>query len=235
MPLRVLFFDAAGTLIRPAVPVGVTYAQFAARHGIQVEPGELMRAFGSIWQATPSPLHPPGQPAADEDRGWWHSLVGAVFACVLGVPLAGVLHDELFDELYGHYAKPEAWLVFADVLPALNDLAQDHRLLILSNFDRRLRSILAGHDLLRFFEHVIISSEVGASKPHARMFETAMVAAGVQPEQCLHIGDDVKCDLAGAQNLGLPVFHVERPANGLDVMVQKVRAGAYSGLRGTLT
>lgn len=234
MPLQALFFDAAGTLIRPVEPVGTTYARLAARQGLQTEPDELMQAFRAVWKTTPAPLHPPGQPSADDDRGWWQSLVGDVFARVLGAPLpTGTLND-LFADLYQHYMQPQAWAVFDDVRTTLNDLMRDHRLLVLSNFDRRLLSILAGHDLLRFFEHIIISSEVGAAKPHARMFQAALAAAGCAPEQCLHIGDDLLCDITGAQSLGVQAFHVERPENGLGSLVQKVRAGAYSGLRSTL-
>jgi putative hydrolase of the HAD superfamily len=139
--------------------------------------------------------------------------------------------DGLFDELYLRYAQPQAWSVFDDVVPALEDLSRDHRLLVLSNFDRRLRSILAGHDLLRFFEQVIISSEVGSAKPHPRMFEAAMAVAGCFPQEALHIGDDKKCDLGGAQSNGIHAFHVKRPESGLDVLVKKVRSESYSGLR----
>lgn len=231
MPLQTLFFDAAGTLIRPAEPVGKTYAAYALRHGIAVEPEPLMQAFRIAWKETPPPLHPAGQPAADDDRGWWLTLVGKVFGHVLGAPMAEAPLNDLFDQLYQHYAQPQAWSVFDDVAPALSALSQDHRLLVLSNFDRRLRSILAGHGLLPFFEQVIISSEVGAAKPHARMFQAALAAGGCSPHEALHIGDDVTCDLSGAQSCGIHAFHVKRPENGLAEMVQKVRSGAYSGLR----
>ena len=230
MPLRALFFDAAGTLIRPYEPVGKTYAQFAYRHGIVVEPDDVMQAFRKAWKETQPPLHPEGLAADDDDRGWWQVLVGDVFCRVLGTPLeAGVL-EALFRELYLHYAHAQAWSVFPDVVPALDNLARDHRLLVLSNFDRRLRSILAGHDLLRFFAKVIISSEVGAAKPHPRMFQSALALGECLPEEALHIGDDLKCDLAGAHGCGIHAFHVQRPENGLGALVQKVRAGAYSGL-----
>jgi putative hydrolase of the HAD superfamily len=231
MPLRTLFFDAAGTLIRPAEPVGRTYAQHALRHGIVVESEAVMQAFRMAWKETAPPLHPAGQPPADDDRGWWRALVGDVFGRVLGAPLMESMLEVLFGELYLHYAQPQAWSVFDDVVPALEDLSRDHRLLVLSNFDRRLRSILAGHDLLRFFGQVVISSEVGAAKPHPRMFQAALAAAGCLPQEALHIGDDVKCDLAGAQNCGIHAFHVKRPEAGLGALVQKVRSDAYSGLR----
>lgn len=230
MPLQTLFFDAAGTLIRPAEPVGLTYAQHALRHGIVAEPEAIMQAFRMAWKETAPPLHAAGQPPADDDRGWWRVLVGDVFGRVLGAPLAERVLDGLFSELYLHYALPQAWSVFDDVVPALVDLSRDHRLLVLSNFDRRLRSILAGHGLLRFFEQVIISSEVGAAKPHPRMFEAALAAAGCLPQEALHIGDDAKCDLGGAQSSGIHAFHVKRPESGLDALVKKVRVGTYSGL-----
>jgi putative hydrolase of the HAD superfamily len=230
MPLQTLFFDAAGTLIRPAEPVGRTYAQHALSHGIHAEPEAIMKAFRMAWMETPPPLHPAGQSAKDDDRGWWQALVGEVFSRVLGGPLNEGVLDALFGGLYLHYAQPQAWSVFEDVVPALDDLSRDHRLLVLSNFDRRLRSILVGHDLLKYFEQVIISSEVGAAKPHSRMFQAALAAGGCLPQEALHIGDDVKCDLAGAQNCGIHAFHVQRPENGLGALVQKVRSGAYSGL-----
>ncbi|WP_395715494.1 HAD-IA family hydrolase [Prosthecobacter sp.] len=232
MSLQALIFDAAGTLIRVAEPVGQTYAAFAARHGLKTAPADVMRAFREVWSTLPPPLHPVGKLPQDDDRGWWRALVGNVFERVLGEPPAEDTMDSLFDELYRHYARPEAWKVFEDVPPALEDLRRDHKLVVLSNFDRRLRGILHGHGLSRFFEQIIISSEVGASKPHLRMFNAAIEALECKPSHCLHIGDDERCDLEGAQSCGMGAFLVKRPENGLASLVQKVRAGAYSGLRG---
>lgn len=231
MSLQALCIDAAGTLIRVVEPVGQTYAACAARHGLQTVPEDVMRAFREVWKDVPPPLHPMGEASQDDDLGWWRSLVGNVFRKVLGRPLSESALDSLFDDLYRHYAQPDAWEVFDDVLPALDDLGRDHRIIVLSNFDRRLRGILHGHGLSCFFEQIIISSEVGASKPHPRMFLAALEALGCKPEHCLHIGDDERCDLGGAQSCGMGAFLVQRPENGLAALVQKVRSGAYSGLR----
>lgn len=231
MPLQAVFFDAAGTLIEPAEPVGTTYARFAAQQGIQTDAREVMQAFRAAWKASSPALHPPGHCSEDDDRGWWEALVADTFARVLGAPLEEDVLLRLFPALYDHFAKPEAWVVYADVLPALEDLSRDHQILVLSNFDRRLRGILAGHDLIRFFRQIILSSEVGAAKPHPRMFSAALTAAGCEPGDCLHVGDDGKCDAEGAEGAGIHFFAVQRPENNLRTLVQKVRAGAYSGLR----
>ncbi len=231
MPLQAVIFDAAGTLIEPVEAVGATYARFAAQHGIQTDAEQVMQAFRAAWKASPPALHPPGEGPGDDDRGWWQTLVADTFARVLGAPLAAEVLHRLFPALYDHFARPDAWRVYADVVPALEDLARDHRLLVLSNFDRRLRGILAGHDLARFFRQIILSSEVGAAKPHRRMFDAALTAADCEPGGCLHVGDDWKCDAEGAKSAGMPFFAVQRPENSLAVLVQKVRSGAYSGLR----
>ncbi|MBL9129931.1 MAG: HAD-IA family hydrolase [Verrucomicrobiaceae bacterium] len=234
MPLRALFFDAAGTLIHPAESVGAVYARHAAGFGVKTTGQAMDAAFRSAWKSTPPPLHPPGQPPADDDRSWWLKVASKSFAAALGHALDDEVMLPLFDGLYAHYAKPEAWSVYDDVRPALETLHGSHELLALSNFDRRLLSIFDGHDLSRFFTRIILSSEVGASKPHSRMFEAALNACGADAADCLHVGDDPRCDADGAQLAGLRFFAVKRPESGLDTLVEKVRQGAFSGLRSPL-
>lgn len=231
MSLQVVFIDAAGTLIHPAEPVGVTYSQIAAAHGIRASGEDLTRSFRAAWKALPPPEYPPGLFSEDDDRIWWKRLVAETFRIALDRPLDLPVIDPLFDELYVHYSVHSAWRVYPEVPSALEDLGRDFRLMVLSNFDRRLQSILAGHDLLRHFERVILSSEVGVSKPHPRIFEAALAAAGCPAADCLHVGDDLRCDGAGAREAGMGFFHVQRPGGGLDALAQKVRVAAHSGLR----
>jgi len=224
-------FDAAGTLIQVARPVATTYAEFAQDHGISVNESSLKDAFRAAWSQFPPPLHPDGKPSPDDDRSWWQELVRQVFATALGSPLPAEVLSPLFDALYQHYAKPESWIVYEDVFPALNLLSGNFDLCVLSNFDRRLTSILDGHDLIRYFGAVIISSEVGAAKPHPRMFATALKTMGAEPAASLHIGDDLHNDIEGAQTAGWHAFLVQRPHANLLTLAEKVLSGAYSGLQ----
>lgn len=225
MPHPLISFDAAGTLIQVREPVGQTYADYARIHGVSVEAATLKQAFRQAWGRIPVPVWPEGECSPDDDRSWWRSLVAEVFSAATGEPLADGVLEPLFDELYAHFAQPGAWVVFDDVLPALTDLSRDHQLCVLSNFDRRLRSILEGHDLMRFFEHVILSSEVGASKPHPRMFDTALRLHGADAASSWHVGDDARCDVQGAKECGWKSFAVARPDQGLQDFVSKVRFG----------
>jgi len=229
--LACVSFDAAGTLIQVARPVAETYAVLARDHGVIVSAEALKPAFPSVWSQLPAPLHPEGRPAADDDRSWWHELVRRVFAKALGMPLAEDVLSPLFDTLYRHYTDPAAWTVYDDVLPALTRLHGHFDLCVLSNFDRRLHSILEGHNLARFFTAIFISSEVGASKPHPRMFSAVQDRFGVPPSGILHTGDDEKNDVHGAQKAGWHAWHVQRPHADLGILAEKVLSGAYSGLQ----
>ena len=224
-------FDAAGTLIQVSKPVATTYAEFAQDHGISVNESSLKVAFREAWSRFTPPLHPDGKPSPDDDRAWWQELVRQVFATALGYPMPTEVFSSLFDALYQHYAKPESWIVYDDVFPALALLRENFDLCVLSNFDRRLFSILEGHDLIYPFGAVIISSEVGAAKPHPRMFATALKTMGAQFSSSLHVGDDVRNDIEGAQTAGWHAFLVQRPQASLLTLAEKVLSGAYSGLQ----
>lgn len=220
MQPEVIFLDAAGTLIQVREPVGATYARIAAPFGVRVEPAAIMAAFRSSWKALPPPIHE--QPPDDDDRSWWRALVDRTFETATGSRLALGVMDPLFETLYQHFAQPEAWTVYKDVVPALDRLQGRARLWVLSNFDRRLRTILEGHGLAQRFEGMIISSEVGVSKPHPRIFLTAMAKAGVEAQHCLHVGDDEKADIGGATHMGIPCHLVQRPGADLLDLAEKL-------------
>jgi putative hydrolase of the HAD superfamily len=150
---------------------------------------------------------------------------------VLGDGMEPRRFDELFDSLYAHFARGCAWRLFDEVPSSLEVMRGKVRMFVVSNFDRRLRAILRGLGIAEFFEGVILSSEVGASKPHARMFQTALRAAGVAPQRCLHAGDEERADMLGAEAAGVPAMWIHRPTVTLRDVVEKVRPGTFSRLR----
>ena len=64
---------------------------------------------------------------------------------------------------------------------------------------RRIDEALPFHN----FEFVVASSECVFRKPSEWIFRRAMGLAGVEPEQCWFIGDDVRCDIEGAARAGI--------------------------------
>lgn len=64
--------------------------------------------------------------------------------------------------------------------------------------------LLARVDLLRFFDGMSFSDEVGHYKPDAAIFEHALESVGgVPPERAAHVGDRKRTDVAGALAIGM--------------------------------
>ena len=208
--IRALFLDAAGTLIEPVEPVAEVYARAAAAIGEPVDPATLkaafVRAFGSLgdpaWDA-----HPDGDTA---EREWWQRVVAATFGHAPGSQAGGAV----FESLFAHYADPAAWRVFPEVPEVLAAGREAGlRLAVVSNFDRRLHGILAGHSL--HFDAVVTSADAACRKPAAGIFRRALDLLDLAPAEVFHAGDSVAADVHGAEGLGIAAFHVDRPGRDL--------------------
>ncbi len=211
--IKALFFDVAGTLFHLPKGVGWHYRAVAKRHGADLREDSLNQAFRSAWKhAEPPPETRSARP--DDDRDWWRSLVGRVLdTCEVH---HGILDRErYFTDLYSEFTQPGVWELYPEVTSVLGELAPRFRLGVLSNFDGRLRAVLAHLGIDHFFQDWIISSEVGADKPSAWIYEQALLRAGVSASEALHVGDDPVCDWSGAADAGLRVFQLDRPRNDL--------------------
>ena len=67
-----------------------------------------------------------------------------------------------------------------------------------------LRGFLEHHGVLGYFDHWSFSDEVGVYKPDRRIFEHALAGlGGVDPARAVHVGDLLRTDVAGAQDMGM--------------------------------
>ena len=225
--LTTVFFDAAGTLIYLPRPVGEHYAEVAQRCGGWDAPaGAMNGAFRRAWKAMPArPPTPEGGPRPGDDRPWWRELVGRVLKEV--PPPRGFDAEAYFTAVYARFAEPGVWATFPDVAQTLGFLRnRGLRLAVVSNFDRRLRTVLEHLGLTEHFERVILSSEEGSDKPDPRIFQRALEQMNSHPAETLHVGDEPAKD-GGAEATGMRVFHLERPGRGLDVLREAITRGEY--------
>ena len=72
---------------------------------------------------------------------------------------------------------------------------------ILSNTEKPARPIME-RETYRIFDPVVLSWEVGSSKPQGRIFEALIETLGLNPQEILLI-DDVAANIAAAKDLGL--------------------------------
>jgi len=207
MTIKVVFFDAGGTLFRPYPSVGEVYARTAARHGVNVEAARVEKAFQDQWHQRNGLTTLAGLSSEKIEREWWYALVRDVFGN-LG---AFKDFDGFFQELYDLFARAECWRLFDDTVPVLKQLQNaGFRLGIISNWDHRLFSIVEQLGLTPFFEQVTASSKVGVAKPGKRIFEAALASMGVGAAHSIHVGDSLEDDYFGAQRAGMKAVFLDR-------------------------
>ncbi|HEY7322327.1 MAG TPA: HAD-IA family hydrolase [Candidatus Binatia bacterium] len=222
MAIRAIFFDAAGTLIKPARPVGESYAVFAQkRYGMAVSPEEIAERFRVCFPSSP-PLAFPNNPLEaikKLEHAWWKELVRRVWE-----PWDPFQQfDEYFEELFAYFAKPETWTLYPEVTETLSAL-KDRRIVlsVISNFDSRLIAILEGLGLAPWFEHIFISSRVGYAKPDPQIFQTALKRHNLKAGDVLHVGDSEENDFQGANNAGLIGVLVERDGEENSIVSSRI-------------
>jgi putative hydrolase of the HAD superfamily len=209
MAIKAVFFDAAGTLIKPARRVGESYAVVAKKFGVAVSPPQLSERFRVCFDAS-SPLAFPGAPATAInrlERDWWKRLVRKIFEP--WEPFERF--DDYFTELFDYFARPDAWALFPEVLETLSALRGRGLILsVISNFDSRLIGILNGLGAGQWFDEIVISSRAGHAKPDRRIFAAALARHSLEPNNAAHIGDSEEKDLCGANDAGLKGILVDR-------------------------
>jgi len=192
-------FDVGGTLIEPQPSVGHIYSQVAAQHGvIGISPGLLNQRFAAAWRE---------MEAFNYSRKEWGELVDRTFKGLT----SKVPSETFFADLYGYFARPEAWRIFGDVFPALDALAaRGIKLGIISNWDERLAPLLRAMRLYERFEVVVVSCEVGFCKPSTVPFDQAVLKLQCPRGSILHVGDNYETDVLGAQAAGFRGLELRR-------------------------
>ena len=201
--IRAVTFDVGGTLIQPWPSVGHVYARVAERFGLRgVSPEGLTGRFGRAWRA---------RRGFDYSRAAWYGLVKESFAGLSKQPPG----DDCCAAIFEAFAEPDAWRVYDDVRPTLTRLHDSGvRLGLISNWDERLRPLLAALKLDRCFEVIVISHEVGRTKPDPALFWTAAHLFSLPAETILHVGDSAREDLGGAVQLGMHGLLLHRGVDG---------------------
>ena len=215
VPIRCVALDAVGTLIEADPPVDEAYAEVGRCHGSRLNRAEVGRRFdAALTKSVEMELAkgPAGLATSEEaECVRWRWVVGQVFEDIEDESAV----ERCFEELFAHFGRPSSWKCFDDVATTVNRIQRlGLRLVIASNFDRRLHTICAGWPPLQSARAVVVSSEVGWKKPGPGFFGALVEACGCRPDQVLMVGDDPVNDVGGALSSGLQAVQVDRSDRG---------------------
>lgn len=206
LTIAAVLFDALGTLVELEPPAPRLRAELRQRFGLEVDQRQAERAI-----------------AAEIGYYRTHLLQGrdraslAVLHARCAAVLAGELNRQLERPVPSGQDMVDALLasltfdVFADVRGVLGELrSMGLRIVVVSNWDISLADVLERLGLTRWLDGVVASAAVGVGKPGSAVFERALKAAGVAPEQAIHVGDSPHEDVQGALAAGIQAVLIRR-------------------------
>jgi putative hydrolase of the HAD superfamily len=217
MHRRALFVDAMGTLVTLQAPVSRLVTVLRDQLGAEVTEAQArasLRAEIAHYRAHMG--------AARDER----TLRDLRERC------AGVLWDALpqLPELAGADVETRTGVLlaalhftaFADARPLLRRArAAGMGVIVVSNWDVSLDEVLERTGLAPLLDGVVVSAVVGAAKPSPAIFARALRLAGASAQDCLHVGDSLAEDVAGAHAAGIEAVLLHR--DGVAPAVEGVR------------
>ena len=122
-------------------------------------------------------------------------------------------NDEEAKDIFKVYLElyKKNWKLFFDTKDVLEVLNGKYKLGIITNGDSvQQREKIKNTNIDKYFSQIVISSEVGFSKPEKEIFDIACKSINEKPKNCMMIGDNLKVDVYGAINSGLQAIWINR-------------------------
>jgi HAD superfamily phosphatase (TIGR01668 family) len=103
---------------------------------------------------------------------------------------------------------------FPYAVDTLNQLKKTYRLGLICNVtpptnSERVQNILSEAGIPDVFEVVVVSSEVGFSKPYPQIFEIVLNRLNVEPEEAVMIGNTISTDIFGGNRVGMNTILIQ--------------------------
>ena len=100
---------------------------------------------------------------------------------------------------------------YPDAVPTLAELTRrGYKLGVIANQKYGTKLRLKSWNLLRLFEVIAASAELGMSKPDPAIFEWALKQADCSPQNAVMVGDRMDNDMAPANRLGMHSVRLKR-------------------------
>jgi YjjG family noncanonical pyrimidine nucleotidase len=202
-----VLFDLDHTLFDTDTSEDLAFDQTLRTVGIE-EPGAYRAAYDRIntalWQAVERGERTPDEVRTERFR---RLVAEADLAAVTGIaaaPLAVELADAFVAGLGAHGELYEGAAELLAALAAIDGLALG---LVTNGLGEVQRARLARLGLDDCFASVVVSGEVGVSKPDPRIFELAFAGFATDTvargDRALMVGDNLRADIAGGRAAGI--------------------------------
>jgi putative hydrolase of the HAD superfamily len=119
----------------------------------------------------------------------------------------------LFDRLYDLHL--ERWRrlrppikLSAGIEKEIREISRHFKIGIAGQYGREVLQLLEKHSLLAHFAHHLTQDDFSITKPDPRYLEQLTQAMGVEPRECILVGDRIDNDIIPAKQLGMKTILV---------------------------
>jgi putative hydrolase of the HAD superfamily len=207
---RVVFFDMGGTLAYPHPSFHGLIARVCQEQGLTITEEEVAQAEPAVWEriaereggARGFTMHP------DRSRAFW-VWVYETFLAQVGC--TGERATALANHLFATFIRSESYRLYDDALPTLERIRGAGLTIgVISNWEEWLERLMVDLEIRRHVDVAVVSGIAGYEKPDAEIFQQALAATGVAPEDAVHVGDSIRDDVEGAESVGIRGILVDR-------------------------
>jgi len=129
------------------------------------------------------------------------------------------------EELVRNSQNSQLWdQILPGTRDALDRIARNHRMAVISNADGGVASVLARCGIADCFESITDSGIVGVEKPRREIFETALRVMNASANESLYVGDVYSVDYVGARNAGMDAVLLDAAGAYLDRNLPRVES-----------
>ena len=138
-----------------------------------------------------------------------HQLIEGyqIDAWTAGLKACGIDDAQLGQQLAQQFIteRKKHPFVYEDTYPVLDQLKENYQLVLLTNGAPSLQrtKLTITPEIAAYFDHIIISGEVGVGKPDAKIFEHALQQAEINADEAIMIGDNLMTDILGSNRVGM--------------------------------
>lgn len=203
MAIQYIWFDLGYTLVY--LERESAYREFLLEQGVERSHAEIEEAY----HVTDKLFMRQYQGALGFGTGTFYPWYIGVLNYTLGVQFDLVSQCQRIREIEAR--EQSGWRAFPETLETLKALKEQHYGIgLISNWDLSARTVLEENGLLPYFDHIVISSEVGVAKPEEAIFRKALQQSGAPGEQCLYVGDNYYDDVLGSRQAGMDSYLINR-------------------------
>lgn len=207
--LKAVLFDMYGTLAGFDPPREQIQAQAAGRFGLEVTTEGIDSGYhlADEFMTRQNAIKPVRTMNGNEQ---W-----AFFSRFEQLVLEGAGHEidlTLAGEIWAEVRKQEYRIaLFPDVIDGLDRLRESGLIVgVVSNMSSNSQRLCDDMGLTGHVDFAVTSGETGVEKPDPRIFEAALIKAGVTADEAVLVGDQLESDIYGAESAGLRPILIDR-------------------------